>query len=234
MTPAPAPSTPPEPALRIRGLRFRWPGQATAVIALPALDLAAGEGLFLHGDSGAGKTTLLNLIGGLLLPQAGELEVFGQALPLLSAPTRDRLRADRLGFLFQQFNLLPYLSVLDNVLLPCRFSASRRARCGPDPAAEARRLLNALELPPALAGRRAADLSTGQQQRVAAARALLGRPALILADEPTSALDDRNGARFLDLLLKETARGAAAVILASHDLRLARAFERRLALCSPP
>ncbi|NML24522.1 ABC transporter ATP-binding protein [Zoogloea dura] len=221
-----------ETAVLIRNLRFCWPGCLVPAVNLRSLELAAGEHLFLHGESGAGKTTLLNLIGGLLLAQAGELQLFGQSLTHLPTSTRDALRADRLGFVFQQFNLLPYLSVLDNVLLASRFSASRHARCIPTPRSEAQRLLDTLELPPSLAARRACELSVGQQQRVAAARALLGRPSLILADEPTSSLDARNAAQLFRLLLDEAGRCGAAVILVSHDPGLAAGFTHHLKLPS--
>ena len=176
----------PTPAVRISGLRYRWPGSAQDCLAIDALQLGAGERVFLRGPSGSGKTTLLSLVGGVILPQAGTVEVGGQALGALSAGARDRFRADHVGFVFQLFNLLPWLSARDNILLACRFSPQRRARiaaAGSTPAAEAARLSGRLDLGTALLDRPAAQLSGGQQQRVAIARALCEingefRPAL--------------------------------------------------------
>ncbi len=216
-------------AIRIDDLAFRWRKAGPLCVRLQHLTLAAGCSLFLHGPSGAGKTTLLNLIGGVLLPERGSVELLGQPLGKLSAAGRDAFRADHLGFVFQQFNLIPYLSVRDNVLLPCRFSRRRAERAG-DPAAEAARLLAALDLEPALANVPAAELSVGQQQRVAAARALIGRPEIIIADEPTSALDASRQAAFIDLLLNEAKAAGSAVVFVSHDQRLAGHFDLTLEL----
>jgi putative ABC transport system ATP-binding protein len=140
--------------------------------------------------SGSGKSTLLSLLGGVSVPQSGRVSVLGQDLKQIGARARDRLRASHIGFLFQQFNLLPWLSAIDNVLLPCTFSVARKARAAADRSVldEAARLLTHLDLEPALWGEPSADLSVGQQ-RVAAARALSGRPEILIADEPTSSLD---------------------------------------------
>lgn len=216
-------------AIRIDDLVFRWRAAAPPAVSLGHLAVAAGRSLFLHGPSGAGKSTLLNLIGGVLQPEHGRIELLGQSLGALSAARRDAFRADHLGFIFQQFNLLPWLSVRDNVLLPCRFSQRRRQRAG-DPAAEAARLLAALDLDPALATAPAGELSVGQQQRVAAARALIGRPEIIVADEPTSALDAARQDAFIDLLLGEAKAAGSALVFVSHDLRLAAHFDDSLQL----
>lgn len=192
-------------------------------------ELAEGERVFLRGASGSGKSTLLSLIGGVLQPSAGRISVGGQALDVLGAAARDRFRADHIGFVFQLFNLLPWLSARDNILLACRFSPARRARlqqAGVVPRAEAERLAARLGLTPALLERPAAALSVGQQQRVAAARALIGAPGLIVADEPTSALDAELQARFVDLLMDECAAAGAALLFVSHDARLAEHFDR--------
>ena len=152
---------------------------------------------------------------------------------VLAAGARDRFRADHVGFVFQMFNLLPYLSARDNILLACRFSAARRARLrarNTSPAAELARLAERLDLGGDVLARAAAELSVGQQQRVAAARALIGRPGLIIADEPTSALDADRQQAFIDLLRGECAAAGAALLFVSHDLRLARHFDRVLDL----
>lgn len=218
------------PAIHIRDLCFAWPGQNTPCLTLSALDVDRGEQVFIQGESGAGKSTLLNLIGGVLVPRQGSLQILDQALDALSPPARDHFRVDHIGFIFQQFNLLPYLSALDNVLLPCRFSATRARRAGARPVEEARRLLDALEVDADDAARPASTLSVGQQQRVAAARALIGRPELILADEPTSALDPRRQDAFITLLGKEVAAHGSSLVLVSHDPRLASRFDRCITL----
>ncbi len=219
------------PAIAISNLAFRWRPADAFCLELANATVDAGKSLFLHGPSGSGKSTLLNLIGGVLLPARGSVSLLGQPLGELSATRRDAFRADHLGFIFQQFNLIPYLSVLDNVLLPCRFSA-RRAKRVSEPEGEARRLLAALDLDPALLGRPAAELSVGQQQRVAAARALIGQPEILIADEPTSALDAERQAAFVELLLSEAGRAGSAVVFVSHDLRLATHFDHSLALAA--
>lgn len=217
-------------AVGLRSLRFRWRAGDPDVLALDCLEIARGQRVFLAGPSGSGKTSLLSLIAGVLVPSSGTVEVLGTALETLSAARRDAFRTRHIGMVFQMFNLLPYLSLLENVLLPCRFSEARRQRAaseGRSPAEEARRLLEALDLdPPALAARPVVRLSTGQQQRVAAARALIGRPEIILCDEPTSALDAERQQAFVDLLFREVETAGATLIFASHDLRLAPLFDR--------
>ncbi len=216
-------------ALRIRDLLYRWPRRRDACLDIPALEIAAGERVFLHGPSGSGKSTLLALLGGVTLPERGSIELLGQTTSALGGRARDAFRADHIGFVFQQFNLLPWLSALDNVLLPCTFSAPRKRRAG-DPSAEAARLLTHLDLACGLWRKPASDLSVGQQQRVAAARALIGRPEIIIADEPTSALDAPRQQAFIDLLLGEAAAAGATLLFVSHDARLATHFDRVLAL----
>ena len=225
--------TPPaaSPAVELRDVVFRWQDGDAFVLELPELVLAAGERLFVHGPSGSGKSTLLNLIGGVVQPARGEVRLLGQPLAALGTAARDAFRAAHTGFIFQQFNLIPYLSVLDNVRLPCRFSQRRAERAG-DETQEARRLLSALDIAAELWTRPANRLSVGQQQRVAAARALLGKPEIIIADEPTSALDAGRQAAFLDLLLAEARAAGSSVLFVSHDLALAEHFERTLELAA--
>lgn len=210
-------------------LRFGY-GRQPDVIDIAALSLAPGERVFLHGPSGCGKSTLLNLLAGTLSPRAGRIAVAGHETSALGRGRRDRLRGEHLGFIFQQFNLLPFLSVTENVILPCRFSRERQVaalrRHGTLEAA-AQTLLAALGLrDAAIAGSRAGALSVGQQQRVAAARALIGDPALVLADEPTSALDADAQRDFVDLLFAQCARTGAGLLFVSHDARLATRFDR--------
>lgn len=194
-----------QPLIELADLGFAWPGQAQ-LLDIPHFTLAPGETLFLKGPSGSGKTTLLGLLGGVQRAQSGHIRLLGQDIGQLSAGARDRFRVDHTGYIFQQFNLLPFLSVRENVELPCRFSRLRaeraRQRHGSIDAAAAA-LLDHLGLRADLLGRRADELSIGQQQRVAAARALIGQPELVIADEPTSALDFDAREAFLQLLFAE-------------------------------
>lgn len=220
-------------------LRFSWPGHSKFSLAVPHLRIARGEHVFLFGPSGCGKSTILGLIGGVLTPSTGEVRLLGRPFSAASAAQRDRYRADHIGIIFQQFNLVPYLSVLDNVLLPCRFSPLRKQRAidaAGDIRTAAARLLTHLDLPSNDWQQVATSLSVGQQQRVAAARALIGQPELIMADEPTSALDSERQQSFLNLLLQEAHQAASTVLFVSHDRRLAQGFTRHLKLpelCSP-
>lgn len=220
--------------LKVEDLVFRWQRGQAPCLALSHLEIQPGERLFVHGPSGSGKSTLLGLLGGVLRPEQGRitLQVDGRTVVLseLSDRARDRFRVDHIGFVFQQFNLVPYLSVLDNVCLPCRFSERRRQRLAGEERAQARRLLRALDLAPSLEATPVTRLSVGQQQRVAVARALIGRPELLIADEPTSALDAQRQAGFLELLLQESAASGASVVFVSHDERLAGHFDRQVAL----
>jgi putative ABC transport system ATP-binding protein len=216
--------------LTLQDLRFGWQ-PAQPVLDIAELTLAAGTSLFLRGPSGSGKSTLLNLIGAVLQPQAGTITLLGTDLASLNRGARDRFRADHIGFIFQQFNLLPYLSALDNVLLPCGFSRRRRERAGSHGGAEAaRHLLDRLGLGPELYERPANRLSVGQQQRVAAARALIGAPELIVADEPTSALDSDARDGFLKLLFDECRQAGSTLLFVSHDRSLEASFDRAIDL----
>ncbi len=219
-------------ALRLVDLGFAWPG-AEPLIRIGQFALRAGERVFLAGPSGSGKSTLLGLLAGTLKPQRGEVHVAELCVSSLSARARDRARADHNGVIFQQINLLPFLSVLDNVTLACRFSSRRAERAAArdgDIESSARRLLAELGLPETCWPRPAASLSVGQQQRVAAARALIGAPELILADEPTSALDADARADFLRLLLAECAAANTALLFVSHDRSLMDRFDRAVDL----
>jgi putative ABC transport system ATP-binding protein len=221
--------------IEIRDLQFTWPRQSAPCLDIPHLDIAAGERIFIHGPSGSGKSTLLGLLGGILVPQRGTISVLGAALERLPAAARDRFRSDHIGFVFQLFNLVPYLPVIENVVLPCRFSARRRSqaiKAGVSVRAEAVRLLSHLDIGAELLERPVTELSVGQQQRVAVARALLGRPEVVVADEPTSALDADRQAAFLRLLLQECSAAGATLLFVSHDRRLAGEFTREIALPS--
>ena len=216
-------------AIKTHQLRFRWPGQSRA-LSFPDLQLQQGEHLFLHGPSGSGKSTLLGMLAGMMVPESGTVDILGQNLGTLKAGSRDRFRANHLGVIFQQFNLVPYLSALANVTLPCQLSAPRQTKAQPDARTAGAELLGQLAIPENLWHRNVSDMSIGQQQRVAAARALIGAPEIILADEPTSALDTDNRDRFLDLLLTLAEQRRCSVVFVSHDRNLASHFHQQLAL----
>jgi putative ABC transport system ATP-binding protein len=218
--------------VRMTGVRFAWPGQDGFAFHIQDFSLAAGERVLLTGPSGSGKSTFLSLLAGIVAAQTGRIEILGQNLASLSSSARDAFRAEHFGIIFQQFNLLPYGSVVDNVVLPLAFASVRRKRASADgkPELAAQELLDRLGLEITLANRRASSLSVGQQQRVAAARALIGAPELIVADEPTSALDADRQDAFLDLLFEQVGAVGATLIMVSHDPRLAPRFDRVLRL----
>jgi putative ABC transport system ATP-binding protein len=217
-------------AIELQDVEYSWV-RGRPVLDVPRFAVARGERVFLKGPSGSGKSTLLGLVGGVLLPARGRVSVLGQDLAALRGSARDRFRATHVGFIFQMFNLVPYLSVLENVLLPVRFSAPRAAKAGVDVSAEARRLLHALGLGDEdVHGRSVTQLSIGQQQRVAAARALLGRPEVVIADEPTSSLDWDARESFLRLLMQECAAAGTTLLFVSHDVTLASLFDRTVGL----
>ena len=219
--------------IELSDLSFSWPGHPV-LLDIPAFRLEPGETLFLKGPSGSGKTTLLGLLGGVQKANSGTIRLLGQELGELGSGARDRFRVDHTGYIFQQFNLLPFLSVRENVELPCHFSRLRASRAvqrhgSVDNAAQT--LLTHLGLKdPALLERRADSLSIGQQQRVAAARALIGQPELVIADEPTSALDADAREAFIQLLFAECREAGASLLFVSHDQSLAPLFERNLSL----
>ncbi|MEO1028098.1 MAG: ABC transporter ATP-binding protein [Pseudomonadota bacterium] len=217
-----------EPVLRLKDVVFGWDPQST-LINISEFEIARGESVFLRGASGSGKSTLLSLIGGVMTPRSGDVAVMGQDITQASSARRDQIRADHIGIIFQQFNLLPYLSVLENITLPGRFSKKRREASKDSagaPIAEARALVEQLGLPEDLLSRPVSQLSVGQQQRVATARALIGKPDLIIADEPTSALDTDNRDRFISLLDEQRKRSEASLLFVSHDGYLAKHFDR--------
>jgi len=221
-----------EPVIEVSGARFSWRDDLAPVVAIDSLRVARGERVLLRGASGSGKSTFLSLLAGVSTARAGSVRVLGRDLGALPGSARDQFRADHIGVIFQLFNLVTYLSVIENVALPCAFSKRRRERCtrsGASVAEAAAALLDHLDLGGAeMAGRSAGELSVGQQQRVAAARSLIGAPEVVIADEPTSSLDaDRRGA-FLELLFRECTREGTTLVFVSHDASLAPLFDRAM------
>ncbi len=216
-------------AVEIEDLSFSWePGKP--VLAVKSFKVSAGEAVFIRGPSGSGKTTLLNLLGGVIQPDQGSIRLLGKELTSLKASEVDHFRSDHTGYIFQQFNLLPYLSVIENVLLPCRFSRRRWERAETKFKSleiGALQLLQRLGFTEDLVNTQSVlELSTGQQQRVAAARALLGSPELIIADEPTSALDADHRDLFIDLLQEQCNLQNSTLLFVSHDTFLEKHFDR--------
>jgi len=215
--------------LNLESVRFGWKENHN-ILDIPSFSVHSGKHCFLKGPSGSGKSTLLSLIGGVIAPQHGKISLSGIDLTQQTPSERDKTRANLIGFIFQQFNLIPYLSAFENVLLPCQFSDNRRknaaARAG-TPHKAAKKLLDGFfsDNAPNFT-QPVSKLSVGQQQRVAAARALIGSPALIIADEPTSALDHDNRFRFMSLLLEEANRQQSTLLFVSHDPTLASQFSK--------
>lgn len=218
----------------IKDLEFRWQASGETVLSLDTVRVDTGEHLFVEGPSGSGKSTLLSLLAGVTTAQSGSVRVLDRDLKRLGSVERDHFRADHIGYIFQMFNLIPYLSVVENVMLPCRFSVRRRDQAlvrSNSLEAEARRLLGHLDMDhPELLGRAVTTLSVGQQQRVAAARALMGSPELLIADEPTSSLDADRRESFIRLLFDECRQAASTLVFVSHDAALERLFDRTINL----
>ena len=211
--------------IELSNLTFCWPNQTERTLDISSYQQQQGTKVFIKGPSGSGKSTLLSLLTGILSPTEGTVSINGTDINQLTSNQRDRFRADNIGYIFQQFNLLPYLSVIDNVILPYQFS-SKKELSKQDLIQEAERLLNQLQLPSSHFSKPITDLSIGQQQRVAAARAFIGKPKLIIADEPTSALDHETRFAFIQLLMEERESSGAGVLFVSHDPSLEALFDR--------
>ena len=210
----------PTMSIQIKNLRFRWQRQGPDILDIPKLEIVQGERVFLYGPSGSGKTTLLNLLSGVTVPSSGDVTVLDTPLHHLSGRQRDRFRAQNIGIIFQQFNLIPYLTVLANVQLASQLAGHTQAKAEP--------LLSALGLAEDLWQRPAYRLSVGQQQRVAVARALINQPRFIIADEPTSALDTDLRDDFLNILMRLAQEHTATILFVSHDRTLEHHFDRQL------
>ncbi|WP_241033853.1 ABC transporter ATP-binding protein [Vibrio maerlii] len=216
--------------IQLKDVVFHWDAKKAPTIQIDELTIVQGQHTFIKGPSGCGKSTLLGLLTGINQAQSGKISILGQNLSHLKASKRDRFRADHIGYIFQQFNLLPYLSVIDNVLLPCQFSKYRESNTPAPMQDKARELLSSLKLPSELFEQPVIELSIGQQQRVAAARALIGMPELIIADEPTSALDHDNRKVFIELLMEEAQKAESTLVFVSHDPTLEPLFKRSINL----
>ena len=222
--------------INLENVSFKWHKKATSpTLTIEQLAIDEGEHVFLHGPSGSGKSTLLALLAGINVTTSGQLCVLNQNLSALTNAQRDAFRADHIGYIFQNFNLLPYLTPLENVCLGCQFSKKRQQHVlsqADNLESEAARLLNALGLEAHFHNQNVATLSIGQQQRVAAARAFIGSPELIIADEPTSALDTQNRESFIKLLFEQAKKSNSTLVFVSHDETLKPLFSRTIDLVS--
>jgi putative ABC transport system ATP-binding protein len=207
--------------ISVRGLAHRY--GSNEVLRLADWKVAPGERWLVLGPSGSGKTTLLHLVAGLIRPADGELEVAGENLRKLDGMRLDRWRGATVGIVLQSLHLLRHLSVRDNLRI------AQYLAHAPQDDARIAETLAALGVADK-AARRAAELSEGERQRVAVARAVVNRPKLLLADEPTANLDDRATAQAVELLLEQAERHGATLVVATHDSRVKRNFERRLDL----
>jgi putative ABC transport system ATP-binding protein len=212
--------------ISIQNLEFSY--KTKKILNIPALEVKKSETLFLSGPSGSGKTTLLGLLTGVLEIQKGRIEILGQNIKELSDSGRDAFRGQHIGYIFQQFNLIPYLNVLENITLSCSINSARAGK-NEDYISEAKSLATQLGIGDCLE-QKATELSVGQQQRVAAARAFLGYPELLIADEPTSSLDYSHREKFLKILFDICKKHQMTLLFVSHDESLKNLFDRVLSL----
>jgi putative ABC transport system ATP-binding protein len=200
------------------------------LLQIDELRIDEGERVFLYGPSGSGKTTLLGIVAGVLRAAAGEVRVLGKDMRRMSPSARDRHRGSEMGYIFQSFNLIPYLSVRENIALPCHLHARRMKRIiAATLDGEVSRIARRLDLGDLL-HKPVTKLSTGQQQRVAIARAVIGAPRLVIADEPTSSLDRDRQEGFLRLLIEVCDEARSTLMFVSHDSSLMSRFERHISV----
>ena len=214
-------------SLEFKKLKFSYKSPAVdkkPILEIDSFQIMKGEKVFLYGPSGFGKSTLLNLVAGVLKPTEGSIRVLGHDFDLLSSSKKDQIRGEKIGYIFQSFNLIPYLSVKENILLPLWMN--KKEDTSKDNLGGILKSLNIEELQDS----EVVNLSIGQQQRVAAARALVGEPQLVIADEPTSSLDKKNTLEFMELLLKKWEEKKFTLLFVSHDETLADFFEKKVSL----
>ena len=211
--------------VKIESLRFQWSKNNNFKIFVPKLEVGRGKKVLFLGESGSGKTTLLSLICGFLEPLSGSISINDKIISDLTSTNKDAYRSDNIGIIFQQFNLLPYANVIDNIILPLYFSKQRSKKVE-NKINAAMNLCNQLRLPESILNQKASNLSVGQQQRVAVARALIGSPSIIVADEPTSSLDTEAQELFLDLMFDQISKNSSTLLMVSHDKSLTNYFDQ--------
>lgn len=227
MTQPVSPETAPaNSVVELEQLEFSYQNNSAPIIDIRHWQLQAGERVFLFGKSGSGKSTLLNLLSGTLTPSSGDIRLFGEAFSVLSSRKRDKFRAKHIGVVFQQFNLIPYLSVQANIEAAAWFAGNKKGELQE----KIKQLVAQLQLPESLLKQDAGQLSVGQQQRVAIARALINDPGLLIVDEPTSALDADARDKFMQLLLACCDKANSTLIFVSHDQALSQYFTQSVSL----
>ena len=218
-----------EKTIQINSVKFHWSNKSKFKLHIPELSVDKGEKVLLLGESGSGKTTLLSLICGFLTPLSGNIQLNEKLINDLSATKRDQYRSDNIGIIFQQFNLLPYANVIDNILLPLHFSKLRSANVS-DQRETAISICQSLRLPEDVVNMKASELSVGQQQRVAVARALVFDPAVVLMDEPLGALD-KNLRESMQYEIKHIHESiGVTVVYVTHDQSEALTMSNRIAV----
>ena len=213
-----------ESLIELKEVEFTYPSDKDrCVLNLPEWKVSAGERVLLIGESGSGKSTLLKLLSGILVPDRGSVRVAGMALETMHSRQRDRFRAEQIGYVAQSFNLIPYLSAVDNIKLANYFAheSTNNPRV-----LEAASVLDDLNVTELHWHRPIRELSAGQQQRIAIARAIINRPRLLIADEPTSSLDQSNRDNFMSILMKTAETHKMTLVFVSHDLTLGSYFDR--------
>ncbi|MFD2167692.1 ABC transporter ATP-binding protein [Thalassotalea euphylliae] len=214
--------------VQLKHLQFSYSkGDDSPVLAIDEWQVEPNERVFLHGPSGTGKSTLLNILSGMRVPTSGEVIIDGEHLEKLSGRKRDKFRAENIGYVFQQFNLIAYLDAIDNIRLASHFS---KKSSDSNVIKRSHELLDKLNISDADRVKPVSSLSIGQQQRIAIARALINRPKLLIADEPTSSLDANNRERFISILLSLCEDSKTTVIFVSHDMSLSQYFDRTVEL----
>lgn len=206
----------------LKDLVFTWDKGQAPLLHIPHWEISKTEKVFLYGASGSGKSTLLNLLSGTLTPKSGEIQLLGQAFSSLSSRQRDKFRARHIGVVFQQFNLIPYLSVRRNIELAAYFAGKSENAS----TQHIFQLFDSLHLPGDLLDKPVSELSVGQQQRVAIVRALINHPELLIVDEPTSALDSDARDGFMELLMTCCDTNDSTLLFVSHDRSLASYFSK--------
>ncbi|WP_186645056.1 ABC transporter ATP-binding protein [Fluviispira vulneris] len=217
------------PIIDVKNLKYSYK-KGKNILDINEFSVNKGEKIFLFGPSGCGKTTFLSTLAGIIPAQEGSLKVFGTEFIGAKTSVKDSIRGSHMGYIFQMFNLIPYLNVLDNILLPCKLNPKKRENLDNNSLlVKCKEIAKALNIEHIFL-KKANEISVGQQQRVAAARALLGSPKLIIADEPTSSLDADAREMFLENLFAQCDAQKTTLIFVSHDKSLAKFFPRQVAL----
>jgi|TARA_B110000908_G_C10178450_1_gene414407 putative ABC transport system ATP-binding protein len=211
-------------AIQLKDVHFAYPkAQNIDILKIKSWSVSAQDQVFVHGPSGGGKSTLLNLLSGMLTATTGEVSVLGERLDIMNVRQRDCFRANHIGYIFQQFNLIPYIDAIDNIQLAHQFSKKDSQLVLID---EIKSLLSTFNISQTDWHKPVEQLSIGQQQRIAIARAMINKPQVLIADEPTSSLDQKNRDNFMSALMSLVSQHRITLLFVSHDMSLASYFSR--------